>query len=398
MPRKTITPANCLSMIHPDLASEWHSSNSLTPDQVTAGSNKTVKWRCAEGHVWDTTIWRRTHGHGCPQCYNLRRSVAVRRGKTKGKQTLDESHPDLVLEWHASNSLTPDQVSAGSRVPILWQCRLGHTWTASLQTRTTGHGCPTCYEARRSDSVRIGRSRGKQTLDITHPDLVVEWHTSNRLTPSEVIPTSAQKVQWQCSKGHIWSAAINSRVAGCDCPDCSYEMRSEDRKRTTMEYVSWVRILHGGRYDYSLTFFDGVSAKIDIICPSHGVFSQTAKNHLNGHGCHQCAAIQRGESIRGVKSKGYTLTSPESVEHKLYGWTAVVGFCKLHGLSEGTFQRNLLDGWPPSKRGKNAGWIIVETDLPVGRPDRPLLTEDQQNKFDNLKEALVRNLTNRVIV
>ena len=33
-----------------------------TPDMVTAGSHKKVWWQCHAGHVWQATVYSRTHG------------------------------------------------------------------------------------------------------------------------------------------------------------------------------------------------------------------------------------------------------------------------------------------------------------------------------------------------
>lgn len=58
-------------------------------------------------------------------------------------------------------------------------------------------------------------------------------------------------------------------------------------------------------------------------------------------------------------SKGYELTSPDNKSYILYGGELKL-FCKEHNLSFETFRKNLSDNWPPSKRGKNVGWLIKE--------------------------------------
>ena len=48
---------NSLSRMRPHLVSEWSEKNfPLTPDTVTFGSNKTVWWKGACGHEWQTSI------------------------------------------------------------------------------------------------------------------------------------------------------------------------------------------------------------------------------------------------------------------------------------------------------------------------------------------------------
>ncbi|MCE5211048.1 MAG: zinc-ribbon domain-containing protein [Deltaproteobacteria bacterium] len=68
-----VNAENCLQTVNPDLASQWHPSlnGSLTPMDVTAGSNKKVWWQCARKHKWQTTVNNRSNNHGCPYCYRI---------------------------------------------------------------------------------------------------------------------------------------------------------------------------------------------------------------------------------------------------------------------------------------------------------------------------------------
>jgi len=67
-----IVLSNCLATLNPDLAKEWHptKNGSLTPYDVSEGSNKKVWWKCDKGddHVWITTVNSRSDGIGCPSC------------------------------------------------------------------------------------------------------------------------------------------------------------------------------------------------------------------------------------------------------------------------------------------------------------------------------------------
>jgi len=70
--RKVLAGFNDLATIHPKIAAQWHPTmnGSLTPEMVTAGSNKKIWWICDEGHIWDAVIFSRTgpRKHGCPLC------------------------------------------------------------------------------------------------------------------------------------------------------------------------------------------------------------------------------------------------------------------------------------------------------------------------------------------
>ena len=71
--KKVLAGFNDLASIEPEIAAEWHPTlnGALTPEMVTAGSNRKVWWLCPEGHVWRTAISNRTNAKkrtGCPVC------------------------------------------------------------------------------------------------------------------------------------------------------------------------------------------------------------------------------------------------------------------------------------------------------------------------------------------
>jgi len=49
------------------------------------------------------------------------------------------------------------------------------------------------------------------------------------------------------------------------------------------------RLVHGDKYDYSHIRYELCSKKVEIVCKTHGLFSQTPSNHLLGHGCSKCS-------------------------------------------------------------------------------------------------------------
>ena len=70
--KKVLAGFNDLATVKPNLAKEWFQplNETLTPSDVTTGSNKKVWWKCGEGHVWQAYVYSRTRrkGTGCPVC------------------------------------------------------------------------------------------------------------------------------------------------------------------------------------------------------------------------------------------------------------------------------------------------------------------------------------------
>jgi ribosomal protein S27AE len=75
--RKVLAGHNDLATLRPDIAAQWHPklNGDLKPDTVTVGSDRKLWWMCENRHSWEATIASRTHGCGCPACYNNRRSA-----------------------------------------------------------------------------------------------------------------------------------------------------------------------------------------------------------------------------------------------------------------------------------------------------------------------------------
>ena len=135
---------NDLATTNPDLAAEWHptQNGSLTPQNVTFGSNKKVWWICHKGHEYESSIKNRVAGQGCPYCAG--RKVLI------GYNDLQTINPTLASEWNyeKNGDLMPTYVTTNSNKKAWWKCRKGHEWLASISNRNNGNGCPICSSER----------------------------------------------------------------------------------------------------------------------------------------------------------------------------------------------------------------------------------------------------------
>jgi hypothetical protein len=70
------------------------------------------------------------------------------------------------------------------------------------------------------------------------------------------------------------------------------------QKRTLEDFIKLANEKHNNKYDYSKVDYINNITKICIICPKHGEFWQTPKDHLNNCGCPECWQEKRGKSLR----------------------------------------------------------------------------------------------------
>lgn len=199
---------NSLAAMRPELVREWSDKNlPLMPDKITYGSNKIVWWKAACGHEWQTSVKARSKGENCPICSGAR--------VIEGINDLATLKPELAQEWSDKNEIKPAEVSIGSHKKVIWRCRHGHEWEASIKSRTiNGTGCPYCSHNKVLE--------GFNDLASQMPEVAAEWSEKNYpLLPTMVTPFANKKVWWKCSKGHEWHTLISTRSGGSKCPYCS---------------------------------------------------------------------------------------------------------------------------------------------------------------------------------
>ena len=223
--RKVLPGFNDLGTLYPDVAAQWdrEKNGSLSPRDVSTGSKIRIWWRCPEGHSWQSPVASRTAwGHGCPVCA----------GKTivTGENDLAHLQPEIAAQWdkRKNGCLKPSDVAVSSNRPAWWRCELGHSYRATVSSRTQRKtGCPYC----------AGRKvlKGFNDLKTLCPGVAAQWHPSlnGALTPEMVTPGSNKKVWWQCSMGHVWKSVIYPRTGAqqCGCPVCAGKVSTTHARR-----------------------------------------------------------------------------------------------------------------------------------------------------------------------
>ena len=195
---KVLKGFNDLLTTHPDIAKEAEGWDAST---VVTGSHDSKMWRCPLGHLWIAVVNSRTsRGDGCGVCAG--RIVLL------GYNDLLTKFPDLSGE---ADGWDPKTVSSGSRQRKSWKCKKGHTWEATVTSRSHNKsGCPYC-----SNNKVL---KGFNDLLTTHKNLAKE---ADGWDPSEFSSGSARKKDWKCEIGHKWTYTIKDRVFGDGCPYCS---------------------------------------------------------------------------------------------------------------------------------------------------------------------------------
>lgn len=127
-------------------------------------------------------------------------------------------------------------------------------------------------------------------------------------------------------------------------------------KITQDDFIEKSRCLHGDKYDYSSVIYLHYRGKVNIICKIHGLFTQTASDHLAGNGCQSCAQEYRN-LIKFNKYSSVFISKAVAIHGDTYDYSKtiykaakinVLVICKKHGAFSITPNRHLNGGGCPS--------------------------------------------------
>ena len=201
----------------------------------------------------------------------------------------------LLEQWDTEKNgeLTPHDVTSFNNRKVWWKCEKGHEWSAIIQHRVKGTGCPVCTNR----VIKVGEN----DLATTHPHLVAEWdyEKNGSLTPQQVRYGSGKYVWWRCEKGHEWEARVSNRARGQGCPGCNRKgVPGENSFASVSPEIAtqWHPTKNGDLRPQDVT--PRSARKVWWVCEKGHEWQATVKNRALGGGCPYCAnrAINPGEN------------------------------------------------------------------------------------------------------
>lgn len=210
-------------------------------------------------------------GAGCPKCAG------------RGKTLLDFLRVAQSVHGDRYNYSKVNYIDTEKKVCII--CNEHGEFWQSPYAHLHGHGCPKCAGKGLSIKELVQKARliHGDKYDYSHMNYV------DAMTDVCIIcPTH----------GKFWQR-FGHHVHGSGCPQCGELIRlkkGEDRRLGEQEFICRATELHANKYDYSLLNYVNARRKVNIICPVHGVFSQTPDKHLQGAGCPRCVGFGRTTS------------------------------------------------------------------------------------------------------
>ena len=180
-----------------------------------------MRWRCAQGHEWETNLACIKGGRWCPTCKGIEAGNRNRnpRGLAEAKALAVRHNIECLSEEYKD-----------AHYPLRWRCPAGHEWTQKLNAmRYKQMGCSKCSGTVVDSNERLAKARqvAEEQGGICLSDAYTRAHDMMR---------------WRCGEGHEWSTQFHHVVgpARSWCPNCS-KFRREDECRAAFETVTGVR-------------------------------------------------------------------------------------------------------------------------------------------------------------
>jgi hypothetical protein len=196
---KVLVGFNDLATKFPEIAKE---ADGWDPTTVVFGSEIKRKWKCHNGHNYESSVYGRTSisKRGCPVCANQKILV--------GFNDLATKFPEIAKE---ADGWDPSTVIAGSNKKANWRCPIGHKYESSIIGRAfQNKGCATCANQK--------VLAGFNDLATKFPEIAKE---ADGWDPTTTVAGSDTKKSWKCPMGHKWRATIGNRKNGRGCPTCA---------------------------------------------------------------------------------------------------------------------------------------------------------------------------------
>lgn len=235
------------------------------------------RFRCAEGHEWETVGYEVTRGAWCRECGNLQKSIAYRRAD--GLQ---------VMQAHASERggicLAAEYI--GNDAYYRFRCGHGHEWDAQGAKIFRGSWCPKCQNQGNvydiSDMRRLAKAHGGRCLSRTYKN-------------------AATKLEWACAHGHRWSAVPGAIVAGRWCRACAY-----DGRKLGIKLMRTIASERGGQC--ISTEYVNSSTRLEWECHIGHRWFATPNTIRNGHWCRLCAYLEMTTNPKTIRKRRHLPT------------------------------------------------------------------------------------------
>jgi hypothetical protein len=172
-----------------------------------------------------------------------------------------------------------------NRTNIIIICKIHGDFPQRPEHHLNGCGCPECKNCK-----RLNNKTFIEKSNIIHNnkyDYSLVNYINNKTKVQIICPVHGKILQ-----------RPDSHLRGIGCKYCG-QIKSTNTQRKLLEnFIIEANKIHGNKYDYTKTIYNGSHKKIINRCFKHDDFEQTPHDHLKGCGCPTCKESHGERNIR----------------------------------------------------------------------------------------------------
>lgn len=251
-------------------AKNIHNNKYEYSKMIYNGVKTKIKIICPEhGEFEQTPHHHVSRKQGCPKCRYITVSVKTRKSNEQFIEKAKQIHGDKY------NYSLVKYINAKTKVKIM--CPKHGVFEQTPDNHINGQTCGKCCGLHKTshDFIKEAKLSHGDKYDYSKVEYV------NRKTKVNII----------CPVHGEFKQLPYAHIFGQGCPKCI------GFNKTSMEFISEAKLIHGDKYDYSKVIYKASKDKVKITCQKHGDFKQTPNDHLRGKGCPICRESKGEEEI-----------------------------------------------------------------------------------------------------
>jgi hypothetical protein len=228
-------------------------------------------------------------GNGCPKCGIIQIGEKLKKTSEKFIKEAIIIHGDIY-----DYSLVKYE---GCFIKINIVCKIHGEFQQTPDRHLCGAGCKKCGNIRTGEKLKKSSEKFIEEANKIH---------NNKYDYSKVnYIDSKSKVIIICKNHGDFLQQPSNHLFGIGqgCPKCGDIQSSVKNRYTQEEFINKANKIHNNKYDYSNVNYNISKERIIIICNIHGVFEQTANEHLQGRDCNKCGVLSSANIKRKCAEK-----------------------------------------------------------------------------------------------
>jgi len=217
------------------------------------------------------------NGSGCPECAKNKRKWTTEMFIEKSKKIHDNKYDYSLVEY----------INSKTKIKII--CLDHGIFEQTPNIHLSDSGCFKCALIHDKNILKYKFIEKANKVHNNKYDYSLIEYKNNKIKEKIICPIHGQFEQ-----------RPDSHLNGNGCSKCAILSLQKKLRLDKDLIIEKANKIHQNKYNYSKINYKNLIDLVSIICPIHGEFKQTLKNHLNGHGCPICKNSKGELEIRKI--------------------------------------------------------------------------------------------------